>query len=293
MQVHHTVGEFRQACNALRTGGKTLGFVPTMGALHEGHSSLMRRARMDGCLPIVSIFVNPTQFGPNEDFARYPRTLDADLALCDAEGVGAVFAPSVEEMYPGGNTTRVSVSGVSEGLCGASRPNHFDGVATVVSKLLIACGPCSAYFGRKDYQQYRVVSRMASDLLLPVSIVGCTTVRESDGLALSSRNRYLSVAERAAALAIPRGLAAAHRMFDEGERRPQALIEVVTTQLRRAQLREDYVALREPLDLTPSEQLQRLPERVLLAVAAYSGNTRLIDNLVLGEDAAPQVEGVT
>lgn len=291
MQVHHTVSQFRQACHALRDTGKALGFVPTMGALHDGHASLVRRAISDGCLPLVSIFVNPTQFGPNEDFSRYPRTLDADLTLCSNEGVAVVFAPNVEEMYPGGNTTRVSVSGVTEGLCGASRPNHFDGVATVVTKLLVACGPCSAYFGRKDYQQYRVVSQMAKDLLLPVSIVGCTTVREPDGLALSSRNRYLSSDERARALAIPRGLAAAQRAFDQGERSPLVLLDAVTTRLQSAQLREDYVALREPLGLTPLEQVEQLPERVLLAVAAHAGNTRLIDNLVLGEDPALGVEG--
>jgi pantoate--beta-alanine ligase len=249
----------------------------------------MRRAVDDGCSPVISIFVNPTQFGPNEDYDKYPRTLDADLALCKDAGVCIVFAPSVAEMYPNGDATRVRVSGITDGLCGSSRPNHFDGVATVVTKLLTAIGPCSAYFGRKDYQQFRVVSQMVSDLLMPVSVVGCTTVREADGLALSSRNRYLSVDERARALCIPRALAAAQRAFAAGDRSPSSLLDKVRATLAASDLREDYVALREPLGLAPLEQAECLPERVLLAVAAYAGATRLIDNLVLGEEAAPRL----
>lgn len=293
MQVINTVREVRLACDALRAEGNTVGFIPTMGALHSGHASLMRRAVEDGCSPVVSVFVNPTQFGPNEDFNKYPRTLDADLTICEKAGVCIVFAPSVAEMYPGGDSTRVHVSGVTSGMCGDSRPNHFDGVATVVTKLFCAVGPCSAYFGRKDYQQYRVVSQMVRDLLLPVRIVGCTTVREADGLALSSRNRYLSATERAQALAIPRGLAAAQRAFARGERSAATLLETVRAMLAASGLREDYVALREPLGLAPIERSERVPERVLLAVAAFAGATRLIDNSVLGEDAPPAVtEGV-
>jgi pantoate--beta-alanine ligase len=292
MRQCETVESYRQACDAERRSAKTIGLVPTMGALHAGHASLMQRARLDGCAVAVSIFVNPTQFGPNEDYQRYPRTLQSDLEICQASGVDLVFVPSVAEMYPVGERTRVTVARLTEGLCGASRPGHFDGVATIVTKLLTATGPCVAYFGRKDYQQYRVVEGMARDLLLPVRIVGCSTLREPDGLALSSRNRYLSPGERRRAVGIVRGLARAESAFRSGDRRADSLLELVRSSLEQSELREDYVALRGPTELEPLEGVDTLPERVLLAVAAHCGTTRLIDNLVLGEEPAPVVAEV-
>lgn len=289
MRVFERLQDYRNACDELRGGLGMLGLVPTMGALHAGHASLMRRARGDGRRVSVSIFVNPTQFGPNEDFHKYPRDLDADLRLCEAQGVEFVFAPDVAEMYPAAERTRVTVSQLTEGLCGASRPGHFDGVTTIVAKLFAATGPCAAYFGRKDYQQYRVIERMTRDLLLPVQVIGCGTIRESDGLALSSRNRYLSADERSRALGIARGLKLADSAFLAGERDPCAILELVRNCLGRAGLREDYVALRGPAELESLEGVERLPNRVLLAIAAFCGTTRLIDNLVLGEESAPNV----
>ncbi|HEX7453569.1 MAG TPA: pantoate--beta-alanine ligase, partial [Polyangiaceae bacterium] len=209
LALHKSVSEFRHAANAVRRAGKRLGLVPTMGALHEGHLSLVREARARTEEVAVTIFVNPTQFGPNEDFARYPRTLERDLELCREAGVRHVFAPDASEMYPKGERTRVHVSGLTSALCGPHRPGHFDGVATIVSKLFAVAGECVAVFGRKDYQQLKVIERMTRDLLLPVEIVGLKTLRDADGLALSSRNAYLSVEERARALGIARGLSAA------------------------------------------------------------------------------------
>ena len=291
MRVFETVESFRGACDEVRRGSATVGLVPTMGALHSGHASLMRRARTDGCSVAVSIFVNPTQFGPNEDYQKYPRTFDSDLEICRREGVELVFAPSVSEMYPNGDRTRVRVLHLTDGLCGTSRPTHFEGVATVVAKFFTATGPCRAYFGRKDYQQYRVIDAMAHDLLLPVEVIGCPTVREPDGLALSSRNRYLSPDERRRALGIARGLGAAARAFSAGERSPVALLDAVRDSLQNADLREDYVALRGAVTLEALEAAPSLPERALLAVAAFCGTTRLIDNLVLGEEPAPTTTG--
>jgi pantoate--beta-alanine ligase len=238
MRVLETVESFRGACDELRHASASIGLVPTMGALHVGHASLMRRAREDGCRVAVSIFVNPTQFGPNEDFQKYPRTLDRDLELCASEGVDLVFVPSVAEMYPNGDRTRVTVTRLTEGLCGASRPGHFDGVATIVAKLFTATGPCAAYFGRKDYQQYRVVEGMARDLLLPVRVIGCSTVREPDGLALSSRNRYLSHDERLHALGIARGLGRAAEAFASGNRSAKALLRLVRNSVAQSGLRD-------------------------------------------------------
>jgi pantoate--beta-alanine ligase len=259
-----------------------------MGALHEGHVALMAEARRHGTCVAVSIFVNPTQFGPSEDFNRYPRDLPADLARCEAAGVDWVFTPSVGEMYPPGERTRVSVSGLTAHLCGVSRPGHFDGVATIVTKLLAAAGPCVAVFGRKDYQQLKVIERLAADLLLPVRVVGHRIVRESDGLAMSSRNRYLNVEERSRALALPRALAAAAGAFAQGERATDVMVSAVTRTLERADLRIDYVTVADADSLEPLAG--PLPERAVLAVAAFCGNTRLIDNLVFGEDEAPHVQ---
>jgi pantoate--beta-alanine ligase len=258
-----------------------------MGALHTGHAALIHEARARTDTVAVTIFVNPTQFGPNEDLARYPRTFDDDLARSEAAGARLVFAPSVEEMYPKSERTRVRVSGLTEHLCGASRPGHFEGVATIVTKLFAVAGPCTAVFGRKDYQQLKVIERMTADLLLPVAIVSHSTVREADALALSSRNRYLSDEERKRALAIPRALSGAVRKFAGGERLVSALEDGVLAEFESAALRVDYVTLAHPDELTPYSREAVLGGRALLAVAAFSGATRLIDNVVLGEDPPP------
>ncbi|MCB9576831.1 MAG: pantoate--beta-alanine ligase [Polyangiaceae bacterium] len=285
VQVVHTVAELRTACDAVRAKGGRVGLVPTMGALHEGHVALVEQAARRTSQVVVTVFVNPTQFGPNEDFDKYPRTLDADVAASAAAGASLVFAPAITEMYPPGERTRVIVSGLTEHLCGRSRPGHFEGVATVVTKLFAAVGPCVAVFGRKDYQQLKVIERMARDLLLPVEIVGHPTVREADGLAKSSRNAYLSKEDRERARAIPQALAHAVQRFGAGERRSSAIGEDVRARLTQAGLRIDYVTLADPETIAPIEGASEA--RALLAVAAFAGATRLIDNVVLGEDPAP------
>ncbi len=203
MQVLREPLEFRRACDDARARGLSVGFVPTMGALHEGHAALIREARKHAEFVAVSVFVNPTQFGPNEDLARYPRTLEKDAEMCGAAGASIVFAPTDKTMYPPGDETRVRVGATAAELCGAFRPGHFEGVATVVTKLFSLAGACTAVFGRKDYQQLQVIKRFTADLFLPVTIIGLRTVREPDGLAMSSRNAYLSPEQRLAALAIP------------------------------------------------------------------------------------------
>jgi pantoate--beta-alanine ligase len=289
LPVHPTVAEFRAACDAVRAEGVRLGLVPTMGALHSGHLRLVEVARRHVERVAVSIFVNPTQFGPNEDFERYPRNLQRDVELLAGAGADLVFAPTPAEMYPEGERTRVSVSGLDQHLCGPFRPGHFQGVATVVTKLFAAAGACTAVFGRKDYQQLKIIERLARDLLLPVRILGEPTVRDSDGLALSSRNAYLSSDERARALAIPRALAGAAARFGAGERRAEALIEPVRRTLEAAGLRLDYAEIADADQLFPLDSSAVAGERALVAIAAFCGTTRLIDNLVLGEDVAPGV----
>jgi pantoate--beta-alanine ligase len=284
-----TLAEYRAACDALRAGGRGLGFVPTMGALHHGHQALMRAARSVADHVAVSIFVNPTQFGPNEDFQRYPRDLSADLAACAEAGVDLVFAPDVKQVYPPGDATRVHVSGLTDNWCGKSRPGHFEGVATVVTRLLSATGPCSAVFGRKDYQQLQVVKRLTIDLLLPVAIIEHPTQRDPDGLATSSRNRYLSPAERAHALALPRALAAAGSLFHAGERSAASISGVVHATLAASSLAVEYAALVDAASLEPWSDGQIQPGAAAVLIAARVGNTRLIDNLVLGQDAVPRV----
>lgn len=284
LTVHRTAEEFRSATDAVRARGERVGLVPTMGALHAGHMALVDEARRRGTRPALTLFVNPTQFGPNEDFSRYPRTFDADLALCRAHGVELMFVPSVEEMYPPGERTRVHVAKLTDVLCGPKRPNHFEGVATIVTKLFQAAGPCLALFGRKDYQQLQVIRRMTRDLLMPVEVIGCTTVREADGLALSSRNAYLSAEERRVAPTIAQALTRAARAFDAGERSAGALRQPVAASLSGAGFRVDYVELTTADELQPIGDAEQLPERALLAVAAFLGKTRLIDNLVLGEE---------
>lgn len=284
-----TLAEYRAACDALRAGDRRLAFVPTMGALHHGHQALMRAGRSVADRVAVSIFVNPTQFGPNEDFQRYPRDLNADLATCAAAGVDLVFAPDVGQVYPPGDATRVSVSGLADNWCGKSRPGHFEGVATVVTKLLSATGPCSAVFGRKDYQQLQIVKRLSIDLLLPVAIIEHPTQRDPDGLATSSRNRYLSPAERERALALPRALAAAGRAFQTGERAAAQIAAIVDATLAAASLAVEYAAVVDAASLERRSDGLLEPGGATVLLAARVGNTRLIDNLVLGQDALPAV----
>ena len=256
-----------------------------MGALHDGHLSLVREARRHADVVAVSIFVNPTQFGPNEDFSRYPRDLDRDAAMLGTESVALIFCPGASDIYPDGEQTRVRVGALAEPLCGAFRPGHFEGVATVVAKLLIAAGPCVAVFGKKDYQQLAILRRVVVDLLLPVSVVAAPILREADGLAMSSRNAYLSADERARAVGLSRGLRAAHEAFICGERDPEVLLGPVREEVSRAADRVDYVSVVDADSLAP---LSRVGSRALLAVACHLGTTRLIANIVLGEDAAPQ-----
>ncbi len=287
LTLARTIAEFRGACDTARAAGSRLGFVPTMGALHAGHLQLVRAARRHADRVAVSIFVNPTQFGPNEDFERYPRNLDRDVELLRGAGAELVFAPAPSEMYPAGEQTRVQVAKLGDHLCGPFRPGHFQGVATVVTKLFAVAGACTAVFGRKDYQQLKIIERLARDLLLPVTVVGEPTVRDTDGLALSSRNAYLSAEERERALVIPRSLAGAAAAFARGERRPSALIGPVREALAQAGLRADYAEIADPDQLFPLDSQASVGERALIALAAFCGTTRLIDNLVLGEDEAP------
>jgi pantoate--beta-alanine ligase len=287
LEVCTSVASFRSACDALRAKDGALGLVPTMGALHRGHLALVAEARRHAPNVAVTIFVNPTQFGPNEDFQKYPRPLADDLARCREAGARLVFTPDASEIYPAGERTRVRVSGLTDALCGPFRPGHFEGVATVVTKLFAATGPAIAVFGRKDYQQLQVVRRMARDLLLPVEIVGFPTVRDDDGLALSSRNLYLSPDERARALAIPRALARVMALHAGGERSVGALRQAALGLIERAATRIDYVTLADADELVPYADADRVGERAVLAVAAFVGSTRLIDNVVFSEDNPP------
>ncbi|MEO2002579.1 MAG: pantoate--beta-alanine ligase [Candidatus Poribacteria bacterium] len=266
-------------------GAASVGLVPTMGFLHEGHLSLVRRARADNDRVAVSIFVNPTQFGPNEDFEDYPRDTNRDCALLEDEGVDGVFMPSVEDMYPNGFATSVTVEGaLTKRLCGASRPTHFAGVTTVVARLFGLTRPDRAYFGQKDAQQLAVIRRMATDLALPVEVVGCPIVREADGLAMSSRNVYLSEDERGQALALRESLDLAARRLGEGVLDVSTIREEIVTLLgSRSLLRMDYVEFVHGETLEPVETLsgENPDAPTLLALAAFVGKTRLIDNALL------------
>jgi pantoate--beta-alanine ligase len=270
----------RAACDAARARNQRVGLVPTMGYLHEGHRSLIRAARRATDFVVTTIFVNPLQFGADEDLDRYPRDLSGDLAQCAEEGVAVVFAPSVGEMYPNGApVTTVHVDRLTADLCGAARPTHFDGVTTVVAKLFAITGPCAAFFGRKDAQQLAVVARMAADLNLPVEVVGCPIVREPDGLAMSSRNAYLTPAERSAALVLSCALTSAADAVKAGERSARRLVELVTATVAAEPLVAlEYAEARDARELTPIDELDG---DVLVAVAARVGKTRLIDNIGL------------
>jgi pantoate--beta-alanine ligase len=272
----------RDACDRARSAGLRVGVVPTMGALHRGHLALVDGVRREGASFVVAtIFVNPLQFGPNEDFARYPRTFDADLEACRARGVDVVFAPPRERMYPRGHATTVRVSGITERFEGVHRPTHFEGVTTIVLKLFELTQPCIAIFGRKDYQQWRVIERMTADLDLRAELRAHPIVRERDGLALSSRNRYLNAADRERARALSEGLLAARAAYDRGERDAGALASVARAIIEPRVDRIDYVATADAGTLEP---IEGAAERQVLLVACHVGTTRLIDNTVLGSD---------
>jgi pantoate--beta-alanine ligase len=280
MLVLETIAELRAACERARREGRRVGLVPTMGYLHEGHRSLVRAARAATDFVVVTIFVNPLQFGAGEDLDRYPRDLAGDVAQCAEERADAVFAPSVAEMYPAGRPlTSVHVEGLTAGLCGAARPTHFDGVATVVTKLFSIAGPCTAFFGRKDAQQLVVIERLVEDLDLPVEVVGCPIVREADGLARSSRNAYLQPEERRSALVLSRALVAAADAIRAGERDATALTDLVRGLVAtEPAVALEYVELRTARELAPVDPVDG---DVLLALAARVGSTRLIDNVSL------------
>ena len=273
------IGDVRREVRKARGMGLRVGLVPTMGALHEGHASLIRAARAECGYVAVSLFVNPAQFGPGEDLARYPRPIQNDLAVCRREGADLVFAPAAAEMYPEGFATTVRIAGLSEKMCGAFRPGHFDGVCTVVAKLLAIVQPDAAYFGEKDAQQLAIVRRMAADLNLPLEIRGCPLVREPDGLAMSSRNAYLSPEERQQALAISAALADTRKAIESGERDAAAVADMLRRRLQAARGVElQYVAVVDPDTLA---DLDRIGGQALVAVAAKVGATRLIDNVLL------------
>jgi pantoate--beta-alanine ligase len=284
MEIFRTSAELRQWSRAVRCEvgdkvGNAMGLVPTMGALHQGHASLIRAAAASCGQVAVSIFVNPTQFGPSEDYARYPRTFDADCALARAAGATAIFAPAVEELYPAGAVTFVEVGELSDRLDGKSRPGHFRGVATAVSKLLIAAEADRAYFGQKDAAQVSVIRRMVADLRFATQIVVCPIVRERDGLALSSRNAYLSPVERAQALTLSRAVRRVEALVAQGERRAGALIKAAQAEFAaEPAVRVDYVELVDWATLLPVEGAA---PKTLFAVAAFVGATRLIDNTII------------
>ncbi|HEV7678725.1 MAG TPA: pantoate--beta-alanine ligase [Candidatus Dormibacteraeota bacterium] len=287
-RVLRTPADLRLQSERWGAAGLTVGLVPTMGALHEGHRSLLARARVECDRVVASIFVNPTQFGAGEDLSRYPRPLERDLAMLQAERIDAAFVPATEAMYPEGVATTVHVGGpLTEGFEGAARPGHFDGVATVVTKLLVAARPGRAYFGDKDAQQLAVVERLAADLDTGVQIVACPLVRDPDGLALSSRNAYLSAEERRQALAIPAGLAAAARLYDSGEADATRLLDAVRDRLSRSpDLAVDYVAVVDPQTFA---ELRQAGRGCRIVLAGRMGRTRLIDTFRLGIDEVPAV----
>lgn len=279
MKIIRKIKGLRQEIKKIKSAGKSIGFVPTMGALHQGHVSLIRRARRECNKVVVSIFVNPTQFSPKEDYKRYPRNLKKDAQICRKDGVDIIFCPQTAEMYPQGFKSYVSVSGLSDCLCGKSRPGHFKGVATVVAKLFNLTAPDKAYFGQKDAQQAAVIRSMVADLNIPVEIRVLPTAREKDGLALSSRNAYLSEGQRSDALVLSQALKLARVLIKSDSRDAS----VIMRQMRRLiqnkkSARVDYIALVNPQDLKP---LKIISGPCLVALAVYIGKTRLIDNTLI------------
>ncbi len=279
MRIVRTTREMWAKAETRRRTGDIVGLVPTMGFFHEGHLSLMRRARAECGLVVVSLFVNPTQFGPGEDLAAYPRDFERDCALAGAEGVDVMFAPEAGEMYASDHATFVNVERITGNLCGASRPGHFRGVATVVAKLFNACRPRRAYFGLKDYQQVRVIETMVRDLNFDVELVRCPIVREPDGVAMSSRNSYLSPEERRAATILRRSLIATGERIEQGERDGAAIARQLREAIETEPLASvDYAEVVDAESLTP---LERIHGAALLAVAVRIGRARLIDNLAV------------
>ena len=282
MEIVASIGRMREVARELRERGERTAFVPTMGCLHEGHLALVRRGRELAPRVIMSSFVNPTQFAPGEDFARYPRTPEQDRESARSEQVDFLFEPTVGEMYPGGFRTHVEVEGLQDRLCGRTRPGHFRGVATVVAKLLNVVQPAFVLFGEKDRQQLLILERMVADLGFDVVVIGCETVREEDGLAMSSRNTYLTGEERASATVLRRALAGAALAFAAGERRGASLAACMRSALdAEPRARVDYA---EVVDTETLEPVERIATRALCALAVYIGRTRLIDNLVLGAE---------
>jgi pantoate--beta-alanine ligase len=279
MRVVKQIPEMQKLSKEFRNSGKTIGLVPTMGFLHEGHMSLMRNLRDQCQVRVVSIFVNPTQFGPNEDQAKYPRDFDRDRQLCREEKVDVIFYPSSQEMYPPHYHTYIQVENLSEVMCGRSRPGHFKGVATVVAKLFNIINPHIAIFGEKDYQQVVIIRQMVNDLNFEVQILTSPIVRETDGLAMSSRNKYLTAAERKFAPVLYQSLLEAEKMCQRGIQNPAEIVEKMTDLLNKIpQSRIDYISLVHPETLTPVEKIQG---QVLVALAVYLGSTRLIDNIII------------
>jgi pantoate--beta-alanine ligase len=289
MKLIETIDAMQKQCEALRVSGKTIALVPTMGFFHEGHLELMRVGRRLADILAISIFVNPTQFAPSEDFQAYPRDMEGDLAGAKEVGVDLVFAPSVEDMYPDGHQTKIAVESVTKHLCGLARPGHFDGVTTVVAKLFNIAKPHLAIFGEKDYQQLTAVKRMVKDLDMDIQIIGVPTVREPDGLAMSSRNNYLNPEERESALCLKKSLDQAREMFGQGEKDAQRIKEAVERLILSHPFTEiDYINICDPMSL---EDVDRIEEEVLLALAVKVGKARLIDNCLVGamEDEKSQL----
>ena len=286
MRLVRSIRDMQEAMLELkRRSARRIGLAPTMGCLHEGHLSLIRALRDRDCLPVVSLFVNPTQFGPGEDFSRYPRTFDEDCRQCEREGAAFVFAPDAASMYPEGCSVYVEETVLSRGLCGASRPGHFRGVATVVTKLFQIIQPDVAVFGRKDAQQARIIARVGAGLNMPVEIVVCPIVREPDGLALSSRNRYLSPAARAQAVCLVEALRAASDLYLKGERSAAALTGAMEARIRARPLaRPEYLAVVEEATLQP---VNEAGPSTLIALAVRVDGTRLIDNLWINAAGEP------
>ena len=283
MRVIERIEDLRAACDIERAAGRSIGLVPTMGYFHSGHRSLMRNAREGTDFVVVTLFVNPMQFGPDEDLDAYPRDIAGDLAAATEECADVLFMPSVSEMYPlGPQKTTVGVSSLTEGLCGRARPHHFDGVTTVVTKLFNIVGPSAAYFGRKDFQQLAVLRWMVRDLDLPVEVIGCPLIRENDGLAMSSRNAYLSSEERAAAPALFASLVEATEVMRDGERDSAVVEKLVSDAIGKNSLLDiEYVEVCDALTL---QRLDEIDGEVVIALAAGAGRARLIDNVVLRVD---------
>lgn len=278
MKLVHTVNEVREQVKEWKKEGLTVGLVPTMGFLHEGHQSLIAASVKENDRTVVSVFVNPTQFGPNEDFEAYPRDIEKDRALCESTGADLIFNPEPEEMYPEGFCTYTNITGLSDALCGKSRPIHFKGVCTVVSKLFNIVGADKAYFGEKDAQQLAIIRRMVRDMNIPVEIVGCPIIREEDGLAKSSRNTYLNPEERKAALILSKAVFAGKDMVENGEKSAEKIVSSMKEIIKSEPLAEiDYV---EMVDMNTMKNIDAVEGTVLCAIAVKIGKTRLIDNFI-------------